>query len=211
MKSSSGVCLTYLTCQSHGSILTNFQLVSNHQPILFNSKLYIQCHSCSSCSRLQFFRSSASDDSGWSSVYRISYMWYSFLGAFLTVFFGFIISLMTGGLTSLCGLPTTGADLPPLDRDESCAKSMNGSVNGKEKKARKSITSDGSIRIQIGAPMTMMMKTGVSCKSWKNTKDEGNIFAVEGYRNQAFESTADTDSTPVNPGRLALEVERGKF
>ncbi|XP_029726154.1 sodium-coupled monocarboxylate transporter 1 [Aedes albopictus] len=155
--------------------------------------------------------SRASDDSGWSSVYRISYMWYSFLGAFLTVFFGFIISLMTGGLTSLCGLPTTGADLPPLDRDESCAKSMNGSVNGKEKKARKSITSDGSIRIQIGAPMTMMMKTGVSCKSWKNTKDEGNIFAVEGYRNQAFESTADTDSTPVNPGRLALEVERGKF
>ncbi|XP_001657719.2 sodium-coupled monocarboxylate transporter 1 isoform X2 [Aedes aegypti] len=157
----------------------------------------------------------ASDDSPWSSVYRISYMWYSFLGAFLTVFFGFIISLMTGGLT-LCGLPTNSSDLPTPGNDRvesSYAKSMNGSINGKETKARKSITRDGSIRIQNGAPMTMMMKTGVSCKSWKKTKDEGNIFAIEGYRNQAPGSATspnNTDSGPVSPGRLALEVERGK-
>lgn len=164
---------------------------------------------------MEIMSRASSDDSPLASVYRISYMWYSFLGAFLTVFFGFVISLMTGGLT-LCGLPTNVDDLPPssfTQRDESCTKANNGSR--KESEARKSITRDGSIRLQIGAPLTMMMKTSVSSKSSKKGKDESNIFAIEGYRNQAPGTTATTtdtsDSGPVSPARLALEVERGKF
>lgn len=98
-------------------------------------------------------------------------------------------------------------DLQPTLRD---SFKQNGTCNeykkGDEEGGRKSITRDDSIRIQVGAPMTMMMKTSVSSKkSMKatgSTPDEGNIFAIEGYRNQA---------TPVSPGSLALEVERGKF
>ncbi|XP_062552486.1 sodium-coupled monocarboxylate transporter 1 [Armigeres subalbatus] len=151
---------------------------------------------------MEIMSRSTTDDSPLASVYRISYMWYSFLGAFLTVFFGLVISLMTGGAT-LCCLPTNVDDLPPGQRD--------GSYNIAEKEARKSITRDGSIRIKIGAPMTMMMKTSVSGKSWKKVKDDGNIFAIEGYCNQALDTKSADSVPPLSPARLAKDIERGKF
>lgn len=180
-------------------------------------------------------RSSAAgtDDNPLAPVYRISYIWYSFLGTFLTIFFGFIISLMTGGL---CGLQQKGGtDLLPGRDEERCTKAqsyrisqttLGGSAAGDADKvsARKSITKDdsGSIRIQIGAPMTMMMKTGVSATSKKNKNkkngnaaDEGNIFAIEGYRNQpgvlGSEQSQSASATVVSPASLAVKVERERF
>uniref|UniRef100_A0A8D8FI08 Sodium-coupled monocarboxylate transporter 2 n=1 Tax=Culex pipiens TaxID=7175 RepID=A0A8D8FI08_CULPI len=182
-------------------------------------------------------RSSAAgtDDNPLAPVYRISYIWYSFLGTFLTIFFGFIISLMTGGL---CGLQQKGGtDLLPGRDEERCTKALSyrisqttlgGSAAGDADKesGRKSITKDdsGSIRIQIGAPMTMMMKTGVSATSKKNKNkkngnaaDEGNIFAIEGYRNQPGvlgseqSQSAAAAATVVSPASLAVKVERERF
>uniref|UniRef100_A0A1Q3FGX9 Putative sodium/solute symporter n=1 Tax=Culex tarsalis TaxID=7177 RepID=A0A1Q3FGX9_CULTA len=174
------------------------------------------------------------DDNPLASVYRISYIWYSFLGTFLTIFFGFIISLMTGGL---CVLKQKGGTdlLPGGGRDEErCTKALSyrnsqttlgGSTLGDAEKesGRKSITKDdsGSVRIQIGAPMTMMMKTGVSASSKKNKNkkngnvaDEGNIFAIEGYRNQpkvpGSEQSQSVTAT-VSPASLAMKVERERF
>ncbi|EDS35123.1 conserved hypothetical protein [Culex quinquefasciatus] len=181
------------------------------------------------------FSSSAAgtDDNPLAPVYRISYIWYSFLGTFLTIFFGFIISLMTGGL---CGLQQKGGtDLLPGRDEERCTKALSyrisqttlgGSAAGDadKKSGRKSITKDdsGSIRIQIGAPMTMMMKTGVSATSKKNKNkkngnaaDEGNIFAIEGYRNQpgvlGSEQSQSAAPTVVSPASLAVKVERERF
>lgn len=178
------------------------------------------------------------DENPLAPVYRISYMWYSFLGTFLTIFFGFIISLMTGG--GVCGLKQKGgSDLLPAvvgqDEERCNGKALSyrnslatvGGDAAKEVEAggRKSITKDdsGSIRIQIGAPLTMMMKTGVSAtsttKKHKDKKngsvaDEGNIFAIGGYRNQAgvlgSEQSQSAAST-VTPASLAVKVERERF
>lgn len=173
--------------------------------------------------------SDGTDDNPLAPVYRISYMWYSFLGTFLTMFFGFIISLMTGGL---CGMTQkSGSDLLPGKDDEKCTKALSyrisqatlaaaaAATGDDDKAARKSITKDdsgSSVRIQIGAPMTMMMKTGVSApkKDKRNgsVADEGNIFAIEGYRNQPGVLVSEqSQSAAVSPASLAVEVEREKF
>ncbi|XP_055532452.1 sodium-coupled monocarboxylate transporter 1 isoform X2 [Wyeomyia smithii] len=184
--------------------------------------------------------SRTSDVSPLASIYQISYMWYSFLGTFLTIFFGFIISLMTGGLCmgkqmSIDLLPTLGDVVPK--QEEKCTKALRYSKSGDDfgydtGKGRKSITRDDSIRIQIGAPLSMMMKTCVSyekddggkkqhngemvqivSKANGHTGDEGSIFAIEGYRNQAG-----GNSTPgwLRPTQLTAEalmkqVERERF
>ncbi|XP_053689993.1 sodium-coupled monocarboxylate transporter 1 [Sabethes cyaneus] len=177
------------------------------------------------------------DDSPLAAIYQISYMWYSFLGTFLTIFFGFIISLMTGGLCmgkqmSIDLLPTLGDVV--AKPEEKCTKALRYSRSGDDfsaeaGKGRKSITRDDSIRIQIGAPLSMMMKTSVSYEGGKQQQhsgekpegpkanghvgDEGNIFAIEGYRNQAG-----GNSTPdwLCPSKLTVDaltkkVERERF
>ncbi|XP_055626052.1 sodium-coupled monocarboxylate transporter 1 [Toxorhynchites rutilus septentrionalis] len=187
---------------------------------------------------MEIMTRSTQDDSPLAAVYHISYMWYSFLGTFLTILFGFIISLMTGGLclkkqmsTNL--LPTT---LRGPKQDEKCLKALSYRKSVEDthppseslEKGRKSITKDSTIRIQIGAPLTMMMKTSVSSSDGKKQQqqrekeleangsipDEGNIFSIEGYCNQLGEDLASELpplSVQVCPGKLAVKVERERF
>ncbi|XP_058457015.1 sodium-coupled monocarboxylate transporter 1 [Malaya genurostris] len=176
----------------------------------------------------------SSESSPWASVYQISYMWYSFLGTILTIFFGFIISLMTGGLCvgkqMSIDLLTTLGDSAVSKQEEKCTKVLRYSRSGDDGnpdagKGRKSITRDDSIRIQIGAPLTMMMKTGVSSEQENNKKqrhqtngsvyDEGGIFAIGGYRNQADGNATDSgwlrSTTQLMADGPTVKIERERF
>ncbi|XP_052899302.1 sodium-coupled monocarboxylate transporter 1 [Anopheles moucheti] len=99
---------------------------------------------------------STDDSSSWfAAVYRISYMWYSCLGALLTVIFGLLISLFTSDNSCSCWnrstvdtvLPTSSSAVPSKESIQSAAES------GAGKRSKLSV---GSM-----APLALMMGTSV--------------------------------------------------
>ncbi|XP_055607191.1 LOW QUALITY PROTEIN: sodium-coupled monocarboxylate transporter 1 [Uranotaenia lowii] len=188
----------------------------------------------SAASMMQIMSRSAEDESPLASVYRISYMWYSFLGMILTVLFGLIISLLTGGLS--CSKKQMTLDHHSPRRSTEGGATNLGFCHSDERKLsdhgngglpQKSITTDdtnycgstgkNSIKIRAGAPMMMMMKTNVSVDEKGSKKEKaphrksgsgnGNIFAT----NDGYQMDENQARTSVGPDSLTMKLERERF
>ncbi|ETN66757.1 hypothetical protein AND_001451 [Anopheles darlingi] len=141
----------------------------------------------------------SSDESWFSSVLRISYMWYSCLGALLTMLFGIIISLIFGEepLPTGCCCFGFGRRQPesPLPSGNGRISTVSGGVvasagandaNGTEKRP------SGKLNVGSMAPLALMMRTSVKFSpSAATTTDDS---PARPYRTESRESFANAAS-----------------
>uniref|UniRef100_A0A182FD90 Uncharacterized protein n=1 Tax=Anopheles albimanus TaxID=7167 RepID=A0A182FD90_ANOAL len=136
-------------------------------------------------------RTDSADDSSWfASVLRISYMWYSCLGALLTMLFGIIVSLIFGEepLTWCVGHRHQPETAVPSGRNSTVSASVV-EANGVEKRA------SGKLNVGSIAPLALMMRTSVKFNPSAVTSDApSGGGAGKPYRSESRESFANAVS-----------------
>ncbi|XP_050094716.1 sodium-coupled monocarboxylate transporter 1 [Anopheles aquasalis] len=132
----------------------------------------------------------SSDDSSWfSSVLRISYMWYSCLGALLTMLFGIIVSLIFGEepLTCCSGRAQPESPLPSTNGNGRIS-TVSGSVVESNGVAEK--RPSGKLNVGSMAPLALMMRTSVKF----NPSAAASDAPTKPYRSESRESFANAAS-----------------